>query len=108
MFEDGNAVLQKCSQRTQPGRFICDGYVEGVADLVIANAGRTLGTRICFPTDSPTSGQLADLVVTWLEDNPVDENGLPRQSLYRPFEQVFLVYEGFRLAHLVHEVIESG
>ena len=78
----GDMLYAHCLSSDLYARGICLGYVEGVADAgeqeVLAGAsvsgGSTLGIwRWCIPTGT-ASGQVRDIVVKFLRENPVQRH----------------------------------
>jgi len=60
-FWDGNTLYASCITRGNAAS--CDGYIAGVADTL------EMTRTICIPP-RVTSGQLVDVVIKFLKDNP--------------------------------------
>jgi hypothetical protein len=82
-FQTGNQLLAACNQRP---RQECLGYVEAIADVLLALqlGGDLLGWRACMP-QTLTSNQAADVVLKHLRDHPEQRHlgaaGLAAQAL---------------------------
>lgn len=61
-FIDGNKLLTEMRSESAIGRSLALGYVLGVADTMD-------GMFFCLPANA-TSGQVRDVVQTWLTSNP--------------------------------------
>ncbi|MFZ6765306.1 Rap1a/Tai family immunity protein [Pseudoroseomonas sp. WGS1072] len=72
-FYTGNRLLELC----RGGQGICHGYIAGVASVMGRNT--VSGWAACIPSGS-TVGQIRDLVVKALENNP-QERHLSAESL---------------------------
>lgn len=74
-FVDGNDLLQKCSTRERDAAYFqnqsyCMGYIVGVSDAAeFFQTAPGMPQLVCLPSNV-TSGQLKDVVVKYLQDNP--------------------------------------
>lgn len=78
LADDGNKLLQICkASEGSQSRANCLGYVAGVSDTLtdLASLGILKGSP-CLPTGA-TPGQMADVVVKYLTENPKDRNLSP-------------------------------
>lgn len=69
-FDSGNRLYEDCRASNYFNRGYCGGYVIGVVDAVERSGS---GPRICVP-EGATKGQLADVVLKYLEDHPERRN----------------------------------
>ena len=76
-FKSGNDLLSDCGQKDSLHLGECLGYVTGVADSIDGpmkysaqlKKGVIVRPRACL-RDGVTAGQVRDVVVNWLEENP--------------------------------------
>ncbi len=70
-FIDGVDLLNRCLD-PEEGPYVtrgyCMGYISGIADAMGAGS-HIVGYAACFP-EGVTVGDLRDVVVRWLSDNP--------------------------------------
>lgn len=73
-FYSGNDMLAKCQSGLGNADYaICLGYVEGVADSLDYGLFNMSGQPGCIP-DGVTAGQLKDVLVKALNDDPANRN----------------------------------
>ncbi|MFZ1741850.1 MAG: Rap1a/Tai family immunity protein [Pontixanthobacter sp.] len=79
-FIDGSTLLEKCESRENSAtyyqdRSFCMAYVLGAIDQLSLNttADKDFVYQICL-RESVTSGQLRDVVVKYLRENPADRD----------------------------------
>jgi hypothetical protein len=65
-FKDGNALLSDCESNDAFSAGACLGYVTGAHD--------GLGPRLVLVPENATAGQIKDVVVKYLRDNPESRN----------------------------------
>ncbi|RYE67932.1 MAG: hypothetical protein EOO81_09935 [Oxalobacteraceae bacterium] len=68
-FFTGDTLLALCSSADGHDQFRCLGYVEGLNDSREMFDNSQFGKRLCFPKGT-TSGQLRDVVVRYLNEQP--------------------------------------
>ena len=81
-FDTGNRLFEDCRASNYFNRGYCGGYVTGIVDTIEALQAR------CVPEES-TKGQLADVVIKYLEQNPerrhLEAGSLVPEALNRAF-----------------------
>lgn len=89
-FDTGNRLYEDCRAANYFNRGYCGGYVTGIVDTLEALQSRGVlpATALCVPEDA-TKGQLADVVLKYLEQNPerrhLEAGGLVPEALNRAF-----------------------
>jgi Rap1a immunity proteins len=69
----GNELLEECKSKGASGLF-CLGFVRGLAEgLTLWRSFAPESAITCIP-EGVTTGQLKDVVVKWLADNPKDRH----------------------------------
>jgi Rap1a immunity proteins len=69
----GNELLEECKSKGASGLF-CLGFVRGLAEgLTLWRSFAPESAITCIP-EGVTTGQLKDIVVKWLADNPKDRH----------------------------------
>lgn len=74
-IKTGNTLLAECRSESEFKQAICLGFIMGAAEalLVFKHAVPGQSELFCNPP-SVTTGQLQDIVIFWLEDNPVERH----------------------------------
>ncbi|MFM7273629.1 MAG: Rap1a/Tai family immunity protein [Gammaproteobacteria bacterium] len=89
-FDTGNRLYEDCSAENYFNRGYCGGYVVGIVDTIEALQGRGVlpANALCIP-EGATKGQLVDVVLKYLGDNPdrrhLDAGALVPEALNRAF-----------------------
>lgn len=88
-FQTGNQLYERCNNSSEVDRGFCIGYAAGVADmLTIQELVGERPKRLCVPVEV-TGGQLSDVVVKGLRDDPASRNqtasGLAAISIIEAF-----------------------
>jgi hypothetical protein len=69
----GNMMYSSCQQKNgMPDRVTCLGYIRGAADAVMSLHDLNPGAIPVCMTGNETGEQLADVVVKFLRENPVE------------------------------------
>jgi hypothetical protein len=70
-FDTGNRLYEDCRSGNYFNRGYCGGYVTGIVDTIEALQARGVlpASALCIPAES-TKGQLTDVVLKYLEQNP--------------------------------------
>lgn len=86
-FYDGNRILERCESPDIYEKGICLGFVIGATDSLM-NFRRYSGRSECV-RDSASAGQVRDIVVKYLKDNPATRddaaNSLAIQAIVAAF-----------------------
>ena len=70
VFKNGNKLLSDCNESLgSHSEAFCIGYIMGVYDAIQSNDGTLNGFTNCSG-DFVVNGQIRDVVVKWLKDNP--------------------------------------
>ena len=89
-FDTGNRLYEDCRSGNYFNRGYCGGYVTGIVDTLEALQSRGIlpPTALCVP-EEVTKGQLADVVLKYLEQNPerrhLEAGSLVPEALNRAF-----------------------
>lgn len=88
-FDTGNTLYAQCLDQTLFSQGRCVSYIRGVTDLVNTYQDAGIGSKlVCIPSNV-TPGQLEDIVVKDLRDDPVTRNqgaaGLVAATLMKAF-----------------------
>ena len=90
-FDTGNRLFEDCRAGNYFNRGYCGGYVTGIVDTIEALQARGVlpADALCVPEES-TKGQLADVVIKYLEQNPerrhLEAGSLVPAALNRAFQ----------------------
>lgn len=81
-FVEGNQLHSWCSRQADGPSAMCFGYIIGIADGMELIAGVADGDvrSVCYPADGVTLGQVRDVVIKYLADNP-DKRHFPASYL---------------------------
>lgn len=89
-FDTGNRLFEDCRAANYFNRGYCGGYVTGIVDTIESLQSRGILPRdaLCIPEES-TKGQLVDVVLKYLEQNPerrhLEAGSLVPEALNRAF-----------------------
>lgn len=72
--ETGNTLFSKCEGQDGVMRGACIGYIEGISDEIQVMQRVGYMKRVYCPTADVNAGQLRDIVVKFLRDNPATRN----------------------------------
>lgn len=78
-FVDGNVLLQKCQAKEREATYFqdrsyCIAYIIGVSDSIgFFQIAPDIPEAVCIPANA-SSGQVRDVVVKFLEDNPAERH----------------------------------
>jgi len=67
-FYDGNLIFQRCSESDAANKSLCLGYIGGIADSMGYSDAKANRSQ-CVENEA-TMGQLRDVAVAYLRDNP--------------------------------------
>jgi hypothetical protein len=70
-FDTGNRIHEDCRSGNYFNRGYCGGYVTGIVDTIesLQARGALPANALCIP-EGATKGQLVDVVIRYLEQNP--------------------------------------
>ena len=72
-FLSGNELYNECTGSDGVALSFCVGYIIGVADVLFQNEINKY-TACAPPPPSLTQGQVRDVVIAWLRNNPTSRN----------------------------------
>jgi hypothetical protein len=76
-YVKGGELLKPCSAdaKTTNGPEVCDDYISGVVDTIVANRDTIQGYQICWPNPAPNLDVYRDMLVHYLRDHPEYADG---------------------------------
>jgi Rap1a immunity proteins len=81
----GNTLLSDCESDSAYRRGVCDGYISSIADMSITGTNQSW---LSFPKGT-TFGQVKDVIVKSLKDNPKDRNGSAFVLVFGALQEAF-------------------